>query len=702
MIDRSELESLVCETGAIAGSKTTIWVMKARHVASVPTSCKGEEVSEPVQILSGTASVPYHFPHDTLSFQEPQKYGPGGEYFELILEGYRDKISPHHQHEICKLAPGYYIVIYQDANGYVRLIGTPDKPLRFTSFADTGKSGQDQNGVLWRFYGVSKCPSIFMDPSIEPPNELLIPFARLNLFEDSVNGDCFYKLSASGSRLGNGTNITSTTPIGTAVLNYYFYYGSTLLYHATIGADEDATNILNWNYQSGTRSAAEFEAEIVDNIVFGGIGFLFSLDLHYLSILDSPNTLRVQLVIDDWEEVSLPAQISVSLCSLQPAYYMTTTLQINFLIQVIHSSVQNVYVDWGDGSVGVYRNLTALSYHTFYHDYALPGSNDVKVYMNQLADLTYLYVAIDQLTALDASSLSGMKTLHARSNQIENDQILHNLTSLEYINIRSNEFIQAIYLPPSGQLISFIAYQCDMLNPLDFTPFASTLEWVEIYSNNNLQFCDVTGCILLTDYLSRNCDLLNDQDLTSCTALERVEIQNNSSLAFVDVSGLENLYKYHAYFCDITNDQDLSAAGSSLEDVLLNGNEIELIILGNHPNLVTLYAHENDLSGVYNLNTCVSLISLDLSGNNISDVVMDQCTVSEHISLDNNNIDSTELNRILDDIYAFRSVSPAAHKTLKLNSNLGTLNSTSWDKINGTGAYLGDGLVDHNWVVTAT
>jgi hypothetical protein len=700
MYQRYPLEALYCEKSSLGGSKEYLWVMRAEHVSSIPSVCNGEETSEPIQIKSGTASVCYKFPHETLGFKENQRYGPGGEYFEIILEGFRDRIAPHHQHEICKLAPGYYLVIYQDANGYVRLLGTPDKPLRFTSQADTKKQRGELNGVLWRFYGVSKCPAIFMDPSIEPPNELLIPLANLNINRNFALGSCFWQLSASGSQLSDGTAITAATVYGTAVLTYLFYYGNILLYEVTIGPDEDATNTANWNYIGGARSQSDFEAQIVDNIVAGGTGFSFTVDLAPLSIMDSGSALTIDLVVDDWSQMSSPSRKSIGLCFLRYAFSMTTTLDSGFDFDMKHTGPGNIYIDWGDGQVDTFSNQTLFSTNNYAHNYSEPGIYKVDVYMSA-GNVQYLDFVSEAVIDLDINSCINIETIYGRSNAIQNPQNWQNFLLLDEVNIRSNSDLQYLYLPsalPISPLRSFISYLTDIQNAMDFRAFAATLEWVEIRGNSDLPFCDVAGCSLLADYVANNCNIQNDQDLTGCTSLVRAELHNNSNLAFVDVSGLLNLEIYKASSCNIQNDQDISSS-SSIQEAWLDNNQIQNINFGTHAALTIFYAHNNLLSGSYNFNNCVNLGALNLSNNNLTDVIFDQCTGLYSIDLDDNNIDTTELNRIVDDVFIFRATTAGGGKILDISGNPGVLSATSLDKINGTGTFMGDGLIDNGWNV---
>ena len=220
MIDPCILESLGCDSPSLGGSHHTIWVLRHSDVEVVPKVCDGSVTSLPIQIKPGTASVSYKFQPDTLRFRERPKKSPHGPYTEYILQGFRPNMSPQHEHEICKLTKGYYIIIYEDANGYIRLLGDLTHPMLFTGQADTGKSAKEENGIDWEFRGISTCPAIFLDPAIPPPNELVIPTAKIS---STGPVGCVYSISAHGSKTTDDVLITAATTGATATFTYSFF-----------------------------------------------------------------------------------------------------------------------------------------------------------------------------------------------------------------------------------------------------------------------------------------------------------------------------------------------------------------------------------------------------------------------------------------------------------------------------------------------
>lgn len=818
----------------IAGAKNRLWVIRWEDVFYVPKSKDGNVIptDDPVKIKPGTAFKYYDLEKDTISWKEDEVKTPQGTHYQQELKGFRPKNEPEHNHEIFKLGPGHYILYFTDNEYQTRLLGTLDHPFEFTSKAGIESETGGRNGVSWIFKGKTAKPVPYVDPATEIPNEIPIPLARLSLLEVALSSGCGARISTSGSKLADGTLISSTTIAAEATLKYSFWFGATELYTASIAPNADPSVIGNWTYISGSRTQNDFEAQIVDNIQPISNSVLFDLDLAILSILDPGLTLTIKLIVDDGENESNQVSQPYPLCQIAEAFSMTTMKQTNFTIALKLFTEEDIYIDWGDGQLEEFLAVPAETETDYVHTYSSLGIYDVKVYTplisvdeievnsqelidldisklsqmteieaagNDIAtpqdlqnliaaerivyninpslttlypptsapvtqfwayncdiqnnlDLTPLSATLEEvyvygnnnlayldvsgcsqlrlllanscniqndqiltgctaleeirlqgnlsLTHLDVSGLSNLHTIRAQSCDISNYQDWTDLTSLSAVVIYGNNNLPGVTLPVSAPLDEFLAYSCDISNNLDFTAFAATLTEVRLNGNSNLTFVDVSGCTALEKYRAFSCNLQNAQDLTGCTALDQLELYNNPSLANVDVAGLTNLRIYRVRTCAIANAQDVSSAGTSLEEVTIYGNVIPSLAIGTHPNLTILDAHINSISGVLNLNNCVGLLQVDLDNNNLTDVITDQCTQLTLLSIENNDIDTTELNRSVVDTWTNRSASAALNKTYMIGGNLGTLSADSVDRINGTGSYLGDGLVDHNWNVT--
>ncbi len=108
--------------------------------------------------------------------------------------------------------------------------------------------------------------------------------ARLLVTDESAVIPGIFGLSADGSHV-SGKKITAATTEAEALLRYSFFLGSSsssqgteLLYTGTIAPDEDPTNPANWTITAGTRSAIDFENEIVAAVLAGGKGLFFGIN----------------------------------------------------------------------------------------------------------------------------------------------------------------------------------------------------------------------------------------------------------------------------------------------------------------------------------------------------------------------------------------------------------------------------------------
>ena len=310
MFDYCLLEDLICEGEGEAGSFETLWVIPAWAVISTPFPSR-DPSTEPINIVAGSTSTAYKFQVGTVGYREESQNGVAGSYNNILIEGYRNKITPHHLHEIRKLKAGYYIVIHQDANGLVRCHGTKDKPLIFAWTSNTGKTGSDRAGVEWRFSGVSKDVSAVMDATIPPPNQLLLPDARLRVLSFSP---CSKIFSINGSKESDGTPLdTQSTSVK---LEYTFIHGPNILYKGLITPNLSAATFSNWTITEGTRVSTDFETQIVDQVTSGS-GASLRMDMSTLSsTLPLPGNITIELRIKEGSLFSPPASVDVPLCEV--------------------------------------------------------------------------------------------------------------------------------------------------------------------------------------------------------------------------------------------------------------------------------------------------------------------------------------------------------------------------------------------------
>lgn len=762
MAENCALIDLECITEfPLAGLKQRLWVIRREDVLFVPRKLDGTVLTAPVKIRPGSAFRYYDLQKDSIRWSEVQKGDRQGDYYEQVLEGYRPKNEPEHNHELYKLKSGYYILFYQDNTGQTRLLGDIVHPFFFRSASGIDKDPGAKNGATWRFEAKSPRPAPFVDPAIEIPNELLIPFAKLGVLEDS-SGDCLFQIRANGSLLADGSAISAATPPGSALLQYTFSYGGNELYTAVIAPNADAGVMGNWTYLSGNRDASEFESQIVDNA--SGTGFQFTLDLTTLSLLDAPGTLTISLLVDDHSEESNTASTSIPLCNVAPAITMDTTKQAAFTIIMTVTEAQNITVDWGDGTTELFAGIPAEVGQTFVHNYAAPGTYPVQIFcaahtvktlnmdnqglvnimgINRCNQIKYFYADNNDLDSviigavntfiefyihdnpnfsdiLNITTWNSIKLLYIHTTSIQ-DLILGTRPSLTHLHASSiTTFTGAVDISGCENL------QVCYLNNSQFTEFISgnhpaltTFEARNSYGHTSVLNCSTwasaisiqfygstfTGLQLgvhnsLTILYGYSADLTGTVDISNCPALQHCNLYSNYTLDAITTGVHNSLTQFRVQNNNLSS-ADISGM-PALQSCYLNSNPITALTTGTHASLTSFEMRDTPYTGTITITTWTSIDNLQLQGSSFSDLIWGALAFTElgMMNLTDNNIPAATLNSLVDAIYTDRATNPDTTKFLYMAGNNGPLSSTALDQIYGTGAYAGDGLVDNDWTVT--
>lgn len=163
-----------------AGGKCYIYAVRLRDVASTPSPVMGGVTAIPIQVSPGAPIATYYFDPQSVRLQERPQKGAQSPYHELSLVGFRSGIDPASRHEITKLEPGYYILVWQDAERGIRQLGTIERPMRFSASVDSGASDADSVGIDWEFSGIQYGHPLFMDPDSQVPNIIDNPCAAVS------------------------------------------------------------------------------------------------------------------------------------------------------------------------------------------------------------------------------------------------------------------------------------------------------------------------------------------------------------------------------------------------------------------------------------------------------------------------------------------------------------------------------------------
>ena len=215
---------------ATPGGSCTIYVVRLRDLFAMPRHIPGIASMEPLLIKPETEFYTYRFDADSVRLADSSRSSRQGERSNISLEGYRSNLDIDHQLQIEKLRPGYYIVLWEDAEGRRRLLGTPDRPMKFSYSADSGRSDQDTTRATWRFEGVQVGLSCYMSSILPIPQVITTPCAVLGMsdFETPVPAivaDAFQGVNFVPAAAGNIASITGY-PTGSLVnVSQNFGYG---------------------------------------------------------------------------------------------------------------------------------------------------------------------------------------------------------------------------------------------------------------------------------------------------------------------------------------------------------------------------------------------------------------------------------------------------------------------------------------------
>lgn len=188
--------------------------------------------------------------------------------------------------------------------------------------------------------------------------------------------------------------------------------------------------------------------------------------------------------------------------------------------------------------------------------------------------------------------------------------------------------------------------------------------------------------------------------IKSYTALSILYLQNNDLTESPDLTTNTDLTILHLNDNDLTESPDLSN-NTLLEELLLQNNELsETIYFTNNTALTDLEIHYNNLTAppIITTNTALTILFLHFNDLTSSPDVANHTNL-EYLYINDNNITEVSLSFCVGQLYVNRVALGANSCVIKLENNNG-LTADAIAKIEGTGAYSGDGLKDNGCTVT--
>ncbi len=669
----------------VVGSVKELMVIPTQKVLVDPSACCDEKISLPFLLAGGAGFTSYSFPPNTVLLKESQNDSPGGNYYDYQISAKND-LSFETVTELCKLRNGKYIVIAFLYEGYVRKLGTKERPMLFKGGSSSGHNLKNWSITEWEFIGSGLCPAPYLDENLSQPFTSDLLSAALGLSQ----GDPYSPIvvSAQGSSLLDGSALSATTA-GSVRLYYSFGPSKNPYFKAWIAPNANPANISNWNWVGGTESFGDFEEQIVDEIT-GGTGYTFSFYPQvYLDELE-PSSINVSLYIQEGGIDSMSVSRSLIARTPPPAYkgqLSGSSISINHELKAA-----NLRVEWGDGNKARYSNISGAQ--NLSHSYSGSGTYNFAVYV--LPDqVTSLEIASQGLTGdIDAAALTNLRSLDLSDN---------NLAS---INLAAHPQLESLLLNDNTALASPLV----------------AVKWVSLtqlnIENTAIPSLSVTGFMPVTELRARNTGLTGTINLCGYTNLTVLDIALNPGLSgTLDLSCVPTLEEVYAFSCGF--DSLIVGSQPSLTILEIEGNAslTGTLDISGALNLEHVYAHLCDfdtlITGVqasmteflvwnnFNLTghlDCTGWFALeDLSAN---DTGLTTFTLDSPINLDVlqlHNSQLTNISAIVNELHLYRT---SGIKGINLTNNASSPDATALAQINGTGAYAGEGLIpDYGWTV---
>lgn len=291
--------------------------------------------------------------------------------------------------------------------------------------------------------------------------------------------------------------------------------------------------------------------------------------------------------------------------------------------------------NWGDGSIETIKNSGTPVF--LGHTYATAGKYMVTI-TPRFSDcrFTYLSCQNSQLTELDLTGCSELKTLYCQRNELTN-LTLASCSKLQTLRCEYNQ-LTTIDLTDCAVLQSLSCYY-NQLTKLDLT---GCLELKDFScASNQLTNLDLTNCLSLEDlYCSNN--QLTELDLAGCTALFYLNCSYNK----LKNLGLTNCSALREYLnCSnnqLTNLDMTSCSAFRLQSLHCDNNQLNNLNLTGYSALKELYCQNNQLTNL-DLTGCLALSYLNCNTNQLKNLDLTNYSALSHLNGGYNQLTNLDL-----------------------------------------------------------
>lgn len=115
-----------------------------------------------LNITSDEDMIEIYCTPDTMQFSEEKTQPSAGPTYNPVVTGIIPKANELNQEQLTRLESNYWLLLFEDNNGKIRLAGDEDSHLVFTRTESTGQNIQNRNQLQFAFSGLQSHPCYFI------------------------------------------------------------------------------------------------------------------------------------------------------------------------------------------------------------------------------------------------------------------------------------------------------------------------------------------------------------------------------------------------------------------------------------------------------------------------------------------------------------------------------------------------------------
>lgn len=116
-----------------------------------------------VTIASTDNVYELYFSPETMQHSEPAEQTDAGTHYNTTVKGFAPGITEDLEAALEYMDRRKWVVLFIDGNGYYKLAGSKENPLRLTTNVDTGQITSDRAGCEFIFFGKTLARAKFVD-----------------------------------------------------------------------------------------------------------------------------------------------------------------------------------------------------------------------------------------------------------------------------------------------------------------------------------------------------------------------------------------------------------------------------------------------------------------------------------------------------------------------------------------------------------